>query len=347
MRTFSGNPDRSGSAGAQELLINPYASSSGWAGVNTANVRGIDAMFNNVAGLAFTRGTDVSFNRMAWMGGSGITINNLGFSQHVGETGALGINVMAMSAGQIPITTVDNPEGGLGTFSPSFINIGISYAKGFSDNIYGGATVRIIQESISNVQSKGISIDAGIQYHAGKMDQMHFGISLKNVGPKMSYQGDGLTFTSNILNGSQFNYTSVGYTATFENRSMAYELPSLLNIGAAYDFYLTKDTSGVRNKHHRVTVAGNFTSNSFTYDQFIGGVEYGFRNMLIARFGYAYEAGITGANTRSALLGPTFGATLQYPKFGRSKQSTIALDYSYRPMFPFTGTSCIGLRVSF
>jgi hypothetical protein len=37
---FAGNPVRSGSAGASELLINPWARTASWAEANTANVMG-------------------------------------------------------------------------------------------------------------------------------------------------------------------------------------------------------------------------------------------------------------------------------------------------------------------
>jgi hypothetical protein len=262
----------------------------------------------------------------------------------VGETGAIGLNVMALNGGNIPITTVDNPEGGLGTYNPQFINIGLSYAKGFSDNIYGGATVRVIQEQLPNVQARGMAIDAGIQYHTGKYDQVHFGIALRNVGPKMTYRGDGLSFDANILNGTQYNNTLNGYSATFENRSASFELPSLVNIGGAYDFYLTKDSSGML-KDHRITVAANFTSNSFTNDQYILGLEYGFKKYLMLRGGYMYENGIGTANTKTAYTGPCMGITAELP-FGKDKQSTFGLDYSYRFTNPFSGTHCIGLRVN-
>jgi hypothetical protein len=35
---WAGNKDRAGEAGASELLINPWARSSGWGGANTASV---------------------------------------------------------------------------------------------------------------------------------------------------------------------------------------------------------------------------------------------------------------------------------------------------------------------
>ena len=342
--SFAGNPDRGGSAGAQELLINPYASSSGWGNANTSCVRGLESMFSNIAGMAFTRKTEVVFSHSNWLGGSGININNFGFTQHVGETGALGLNVMSLSAGSIPITTTDNPEGGLGTFNPSFINIGLSYAKGFSDNIYGGATVRIIQEQIANVHATGIAVDAGVQYHTGKYDQMHFGIALRNVGPKMSYNGDGLAFSANILNGSQYNNSVNGYTASFENKSAAFELPSLLNIGLAYDFYLTKDSAGLK-KDFRLTVAGNFTSNSFTNDQYTLGMEFAFKKYIMARGGYTYEKNINTTLSQTVFTGPSAGLTLQLP-FGKDKKSTFAVDYSYRFTSSFSGVNTFGFRVN-
>ncbi len=46
---YAGNPDRRGQAGATELLINPWDQSGGWIGINTANVRGIEAERMNVA----------------------------------------------------------------------------------------------------------------------------------------------------------------------------------------------------------------------------------------------------------------------------------------------------------
>ncbi len=344
----AGNPDRAASAGAGQLLINPYARSSGWGGAGSSRVKGLEAMFLNVAGTAFTKKTEVMFSRTNWLGGSGININAFGMTQRVGETGAIGLGIMSLSAGDIAITTVDQPEPGQGTFAPMFLNIGLSYAKGFSDNIYGGMTLKIISEQIANMSAKGACIDAGIQYHTGKYDQIHFGIALKNVGPKMSYSGDGMSFQANILNGTQYNGTVAGYTATFEQRAAAFELPSLLNIGGSYDFYLggagSDSTMGVR--EHRLTLAGNYTSNSFTLDQYTLGVEYGFRQYLMLRAGYAIEKGITSTTTRvNALTGPSAGITLELP-FGTEKKSSFALDYSYRATFPFSGIHSIGVRVN-
>ena len=337
----AGNPERSGQAGGSQLLINPYARSAGWAGANIARTRGLESQFTNVAGLAFTRKTEVMFTQSTWLV-SGVNISNFGFSQRVGETGAIGLGFTSINAGKIDRTTVDNPEPVLGTFSPRFLNIAVSYAKGFSDNIYGGVTVRILSEGIDNSKAQGVALDGGIQYHTGKYDQFHLGFSFKNWGPKMQNKGDGLSIQSTIKNNAYGNE----YEYSVNNKSAAYELPALLNIGAAYDFYLTKDTTG-KLKTHRLTVAGNFTSNSFTKDNFLVGVEYGWKEILMVRAGMIAEKGLFGgdATKTNIYTGPSCGATFELP-IG-AKKSTFGLDYSYRFTNPFRGVHSFGARINF
>ena len=280
-KIMAGNPDRSGQAGATELLINPWARSSGWAGSNMAGVRGLESMFDNVAGTAFTKKTELMFVRSQWLKGTDININAFGLTQHVGETGAIGLAVTSMRFGDIPITTTDNPEGGLGTFSPQFLNMALSYAKGFSDNIYGGLAVKVITEKISNISARGVALDAGIQYVTGKHDQLKFGIALQNWGPQMKYSGDGLSFKTPVP------ASTTSTVMTVDERAAQFQLPSLLSIGAGYDFYLKKDSASM--KTHRITAMGTFTSYSFQKDQYKLGVEYGWKNMLMLRVGYTFE----------------------------------------------------------
>ena len=87
----AGNPQRAGQSGAMELLINPWSRSSGFGGLNSASVRGIEASFLNVAGTAFTEGTEVVFSHTNWFGDADISINAAGLTQRVGENGVLGV----------------------------------------------------------------------------------------------------------------------------------------------------------------------------------------------------------------------------------------------------------------
>ncbi|MCF6169944.1 MAG: PorV/PorQ family protein [Bacteroidales bacterium] len=332
--TLAGNKDRSGQAGASELLINPWARSSGWGSANMAKVKGLEAMWGNVAGVAFTNGTQVIFSHTQWLKGSGTTINAFGVSQRLGETGVLGISVMSMGFGEIEITTTDSPDGGLGVYKPNLMNIALSYSKSFSNSIYGGILVKIITESIADVSAVGIAIDMGIQYVTGENDQLAFGISLKNVGPKMQFSGDGLSLRA-FIPGQETQFT-------LEQRSEAFEIPAQLNIGLAYDFLFPKE--------FRLTMAGNFTSNSFTKDQFALGLEFAFKNIIMIRGGYTYENGmwddINSTTKTNVSSGLSAGITLNVP-LNKEKGSYIGIDYSFRETVAYDNNHTFGLIFNF
>ena len=337
--TFAGNPDRAGQSGATELLINPWARSSGFGGSNVAGARGIESAFTNCSGIAFTKKTEIVFSHQLYLQGTGITLNTIGGSQHVGETGAIGIAVTAMDFGDIDITTDEYPEAGkLGKFSPQFLNFGVGYSKNFSDDIAGGLMVKVITEKIADLSARGVALDAGIQYTAGKQDQMKFGIALKNWGPKMKYSGDGLSFKTPVPGA-----TNGANTMTVDQRSAQFELPALLNIGVGYDIYFKKDTAEIKN--NRITINGAFTSNSFSKDQFKLGLEYGWRNILMVRAGYTFEKGIFSSVDRTNVYtGPSAGFTLEVP-MGKNK-SAFGIDYAYIASKPFGGTHSLGVRIN-
>ncbi|MBE9467243.1 MAG: PorV/PorQ family protein [Bacteroidetes bacterium] len=327
--SYAGNKQRVGQAGAGELLINPWARSSGFAGANVACITGFEAIFVNVAGTALTHGTDLVFSRTNWLKGTEININAFGFSQRLGESGVLSLSVMSMDFGEIAITTVELPDGGLGTYHPQYTNITLAFAKEFSNSIYGGFAIKVVNEGISNLSASGIALDAGIQYVTGAQKQIHFGITMKNVGPTMKFSGDGMSFRGS---------SSDGPIMTVEQRSADFELPSLIKIAFAYDINFAAI--------HKVTMAGNFTSNSFTKDQINVGLQYNYHDIVILRGGYAYEEGIFDTdNKTTAYTGPTAGASVQIP-FNKEKGQTFSIDYSYRPTDPFDGTHSLGVKIS-
>lgn len=331
---FAGNKDRAGQAGASELLINPWTRTSGWGGANMAKLHGVEALWGNVAGAAYKPGTQVEFAYTDWLKGTGTTLMALGFVTKVGESGALGIQVMSMSFGEIEITTTDSPEGGVGTYKPNLLNVAISYSKAFSNNIFAGFQIKGVSESISDANAFGIALDIGIQYVTGENDQLAFGISLKNVGPKIKFSGDGLAIKA-FLTGQESAFT-------LEQRSMSFEMPAQLNIGAAYDFLMKNDM--------KFTLAGNFTSNSFTQDQFALGLEYNFKDILMLRGGYTFESGLwdepTSVNNTNVSNGLSAGVSVALP-LNKENGSFISIDYAFRETISFDNSHTIGIIFNF
>ena len=95
-------------------------------------------MKGNIAGLAYVEGTEISVAYNAFMKGSNVSVYNLAFGQKFGDAGVFGINIQSMNFGEITITDDDHPQGGIGTYKPSFFNAQVGFAKEFSHSIHAG-----------------------------------------------------------------------------------------------------------------------------------------------------------------------------------------------------------------
>ncbi|MBO7490068.1 MAG: PorV/PorQ family protein [Bacteroidales bacterium] len=334
---FAGNDNRRGTAGATELLINPWARSSSWGGINTACARGIDAFFSNIAGLSFVEKTEFVYSNTILYGGrnalvSGASINAFGLALRLGEAGVLGAYVMAMGCGDLPVTTVESPEpGSNGTFSPTLMNLNVAFSYSFTNSIHGGANIKVITESTDDISASGVALDAGIQYQTGENDELKFGISLKNIGPALSFGGTGMSFTT---------VNDAGNSMTVEFRESEMELPTCLNIGFSYDFLFEKWTQ-------RLTLAANFTSNAFLRDNFGLGFEYSLLDRFQVRAAYLYQTGLFDDDSRAtANSGLSAGASINVP-LKKDGGPNFSIDYSYRSAINLKGSHSIGATFKF
>jgi len=185
-------------------------------------------------------------------------------------------------------------------------------------------------------------LDAGVQYKASlnpnklekiKGKDIHFGVSIRNIGPDMKFGGSGLTVnTTNV---------STGFTSNTEQRAANFNLPSLVNIGGGYDFRLDQDSSSYK---HRLTASFNFVSNTFQNNNYVVGVEYAFKEMVMLRTGFIFEKDLfDGEMRKTAFTGFNAGFGVQVPI---TKTGTkFGVDYSYRATDPFDGVHTFGARI--
>lgn len=333
----AGNPDRQGEAGAPELLMNPWARSSGLHTMTTSMIGGVEAMRLNVAGLVRGKKTEVVLAHTQYLKGSGISLNALGFAQKVGKNSAFGLTLMTVDFGEIIRTTTDQPEGTGGTFEPRYFNLGLGYAHMFENKVSVGVTMRAVSEGIEDATASAFALDAGVQYVTGEQENLKFGISLRNVGSRMKFKGEGLSETLFIEDDDG------AHQITVDQRASSLELQSVLNIGLSYDVHFPGN--------NRLTFVGNYTSNAFSEDNIGGGIEFSFRDLVMLRGGYKLDFGQLKtsqfSNSDPLMTGLAGGFTLNVPVSKRDNAPRIGIDYAYQlTKAPFDGNHALSVRIN-
>ena len=304
-----GDTSRLGTAGAVELLVPLTARYTALGNSTTSglsDMNGIEALYANPAGLANNTGTTALFSRMEYV--ADIGVNYFGVGQRFGNNN-LAFAISAWDFGEIAKQTETAPEISDITFDVSFITAGLTYARALTDRIAAGATLKVVNESIDDVRATGVAFDAGMTYVVGETG-LRLGVSLKNIGNEMKFGGTGLTRQVQ-LPGQPSNATN--NAVNIESEGL--EFPTLLNFGAAYTRQMGAGAA--------VTVLGNFRSNSFDQDQYSGGLELGFQDLVYVRGGFE----LTQDADLTFYKGYSFGAGLNLELSG----TRLTLDYALVP----------------
>jgi hypothetical protein len=317
-----------GSAAAPELLIPMGARSIGMGGGNIANVQGAEAIYWNPAGLAGLENAEASFTYMTYFADMKVSYLAMGYT--MGDIGTFGFSLQALDIGNIDVTTIEEPEGTGEALTPNYITINATFSKMMTDHILFGINTKLISERIGNMSASAVAWDFGLQYRSEV--NIDFGITLKNIGTNMQFDGTGIEFDSSIP------FANPNATTRKTKADMASnELPTSLNIGVAYRQNITEE--------HRINLTSTYASNSFNIDQIITGVEYGFQDFVFLRAGY--EAPLFPSNSAFATddyqYGMTFGAGLNLDVGG----SMMTFNYAYRDMLTFDGNNYFTLGFTF
>lgn len=320
---YAGGGKRNGTAGAQELLAPVGARGLALNGSYISGMEGVESIYYNPAGLALMdKSVEALFSQMNYIADIGVSY--LAIGTYFEGFGALGFSLKTLSFGDIPVTTVESPQGTGSTFSPSYLTIGLTYSNNLTDRISIGGKIQWISESILRVSATGFSLDAGVMYNNFvDVEGLKVGIVLRNLGPSMSFDGADLLRVAedpNAFRGEQF----------YQIDAASFELPSQLEIGLAYQSSLSEEISGL--------FMTSFESNNFSNDQYKLGAEFNYNELFYLRGAYTFqpEADLDEEN----IFGPTFG-------FGVKIKSAvdITVDYAYRYARYFDSNHLFAIKV--
>jgi hypothetical protein len=299
--------NRAGTAAAPELLIPVGARDMALGGASIATTSGLEALHWNPAGLA--RGeaeASALFSTMSYL--ADIRVNYLATGARFRSLGTLALNVKTLDFGEIPVTTERNPDGTGGTFSPTFLTVGVTYARSLTDRIAVGVTGHYIFNRIQRVDATATSVSAGLQYaNLGGIKGLDLGVALKHIGTRMQFAGSGLQ-----RGGQLDGLRRAG--AVYAVEASSADLPSTFELGLGYRY--TPTGLGA------VNLSSVFRHNNFANDQWRLGAEYVYNNLFAVRAGFDYAAN----SDEDYLFGTSFGFGLQLDA-GAFKD--IRVDYAY------------------
>jgi len=314
---YAGDVARKGTSGAEEVLIPVGARGIATGGAFLANVTGLESLFYNPAGLDIYPQTEAMFSYISYL--ADINISYFAIGTSLGDFGSFAFDLKTLDFGDIPITTLEFPDGTGDTYSPSFITFGLTYSKVLTDRIAIGTNMKLVTENIGNTNATGFAVDAGVQYRFSP--ELMIGATVKNIGTNMKFAGDDLTSRTTIP-----GTVPGAATGSYEVITESFQIPSSFQLSLTYALNF--------NEQNNLLFAGAYTANNAYEDAANFGLEYGFMNNFFVRGGYTYLV----ENQDDSIYGLTFGAGVHYDMGGGV---AFAFDYAYRAVQEFASANQI------
>jgi len=322
---FAGGGNRTGTGGASQLLIPVGARGISMGGSNIASSSGVEALFWNPAGVARINGSAaVTFSHMNYIADIGVEYGAV--AANFQSFGVLSLSLKTLSIGDIPVTTTTDPDGTGKTFSPQFLTAGLTYSKQLTDQVAVGLTTNLISETMDQVSATNIAFNVGLTYdNLASLKGLSFGIVLKNLGPKMQYDGSGMLIQADATDLQR-------PPSYYKVDSAPFELPTTFELGFSYKPYIDQMNS--------LLVAGTFQNNNFSSDEYKVGLEYGFNNLFFIRTGYDFSP---QAPKDEYIYGFTAGVGINYELEGLD----VKIDYAYRNVKYFDANHIFQISLGF
>jgi opacity protein-like surface antigen len=314
---YAGDVARKGTTGAEQLLIPVGARGIATGGSFLANVSGLESIYYNPAGLDVTQRTEAMFSYVSYL--ADINVSYFAVGTSLGDFGSIGIDLKTLDFGDIPVTTVQFPDGDGTTYSPTYLTLGFTYSKVLTDRISIGTNLKLITEDIQNTSASGFAVDAGVQYRFS--ESLSLAAVVKNIGTNMEYSGTDLNVNTGIpgtVPGAQ--------DGVYQVVAESFQIPSYFQLALTYNLNL--------NEKNSLLFGGAYTANNSLEDIANFGLEYGFMNIFFVRGGYNYLM----ENSSDYIYGLTFGAGIDYQLGG---DVGFAFDYAFRDVKEFPSANHI------
>jgi hypothetical protein len=313
-----------GTTAAPFLKIEYGARPVGMGGSFVALANDPSGIYYNPAGIAEIKTTQFMAGYTVWF--ADLTYN---YATFVLPTSRMNLSLWGsfLYSDDIPVTTVENPEG-TGQYC-SYIDgvLGLSVSAFLSDRLTVGISGKYIQQKLYNESASTFAVDIGSILRT-PLKGARIGMCLANYGGRMQLFGNDL-----IVQTDPWPEYSGNPDVEARLSTESFPLPLAFKLGIALDL-LGAEEAFLENKNHRITVAVDGIHPNDGEEKVHVGVEYSIYNTLFLRGGYKINY-----DTQKY----TGGAGMKFSIGHR----TFAVDYAYVDMDVLDATHRISLMIGF
>lgn len=283
------------------------------------------SLFWNPAGMLGVQSVTVSASHNDWL----LDISNDFVSLILpGRTNErFGLSVQAMTMGEQPVRTLENPEGTGLVYNVMDLAISAAYARQITDRLSMGLTGKYIQLNAYNESASTMAIDVGSILRTDFYG-LRIGMTLSNFGGDFQFSGRDLILkadTDEDINGN--------YSSDVDLRTEPWPLPLMIRIGVSMDV-IGSGEALLPSRFSRLTLALDAEHPNDGPEHLNLGAEYAVREMIYFRAGYRHNY-----DQEKVTMGT--GIRLDLKGLGK-----VRLDYAVKPMEVFGNTSIFSVEFS-
>jgi long-subunit fatty acid transport protein len=288
------------------LAVGPRAAAMGGAFVATAD--DASALYWNPAGVSRLQGSGVMFSHSEWF--ADIRYNWTGAYVNLGSAGAVGLSINYLNYGDIEVTTNKSQEGTGEMFSPSDMNISLTYAYNITDRFSIGGTVKYVRETIWNSSAGAVAVDVGTLF-TSDLAGLRIGATITNFGTDMQMSGKDL----DVLHDLNVNANGNNDQILASMNTDQFPLPLTFKVGVAMDVLKTE--------MNRISIGADAVHPNNNAESVNIGGEYVFEQA------FALRAGYKSVFLERTVEGLSLGAGVKYDL---SSGLGLQLDYAYQKL---------------
>lgn len=265
-------------------------------------VTGPEAVWWNPGALTTTGKNQVQIGQINLP--ADIQCNSVAYSRPWGEYGAVSLHLINLFTNDMPVRTIDAPEGTGEFFNAYDFVMGGSYAQRLTDKFSLGGHLRYLHSSLEEHSYDGLSVDLGTLYQTD-LRSLKLGMAIQNLGPEVKYSGTFLDYREGGLNNAD------PQSEEFEGAA----LPTMFRLGVSFDVWEMLDMKA--SLDHSAQFAVEMDHPNDNKERLNFGGEYAYQKTLFLRAG-----GKLGYDEESVSAG--FG--LNFDVMG---EYALSFDYAY------------------